>query len=39
MAPGALGTLFTFILLNCIEEGNFSSRVLILASPHIKRLV
>lgn len=25
MAHGALGTLFTVILLNCIEEGNFSS--------------
>lgn len=39
MAHGALGTLFTFILLNCIEEGNFNSCVLILASPHIKHLV
>lgn len=39
MAHGAVGTLFTFILLNCIEEGNFSSCVLILASPHIKHLV
>lgn len=39
MALGALGTLFTVLLLNCIEEGNFSSCVLILASPHFKRLV
>lgn len=35
MADRALGTLSTFILLICIVQGNFNSRVLIPTSPHV----